>query len=53
MLKKLVVFALSSGLAVKIYRAYAEKVRASASASASAGRSDTVTPVEPSSRNRL
>ena len=49
MLKKLVVFALSSGLAVKIYRAYAEKVRASASAS----RSDTVTPVEPSSRNRL
>ena len=47
MLKKLVVFALSSGLVVKIYRAYAEKVRASAS------RSDAVTPVEPSSRNRL
>ena len=47
MLKKLVVFALSSGLAVKIYRAYAEKVRASAS------RSDTVTSDEPPSQNRL
>ena len=47
MLKKLVVFALSSGLAVKMYRAYAEKVRASAS------RSDTVTPAEPPSRNHL
>lgn len=47
MLKKLVVFALSSGLAAKIYRAYAAKVRAGAVRPATGAR------IKPSWRDRF
>lgn len=45
MLRKLVVFALTSGLAAKLYRAYAAKIRNSVS------RSGASTPVKPTFRN--
>lgn len=47
MLRKLVVFALTSGLAVKLYRAYAAKIRNSVS------RPRVSTPVKPTFKEPL